>query len=454
MKILAQNIHPDLQKKFQRGFRWTLAGSIIYETLKSSHCLLLTRFLVTEDYGAMGSLFSLIYLVTYIADLGATNSIPPFLNVFTQSRATFKSFILKYSLLPHTPLLAVCAIGATIFATSKLTYLPYVIIIPALIILETIRSFLRVLLHTTFQAKRAVVVELTILILYLISIWGPFLLTGHPITLNHIFIPHLIDSIITVICFSFLIAKFYQTLPIDDSKKLPENLASRLLSTRLFNYLLRVSRNMFTSNFLTPLFAIKFGLASAGIFYLASTLANAIQAMVKSVIGYSGNALLASIKNSSHAVKKEAFDILCQKLTKLAAPFIIFIAINHQAIIKLSSAHTASSHTLSLCLLFLIISFSEFFFILYEQFYIIEEAANKLFFFKLLELTIFYSLITSEVITSPVTTLIGLIAIRLVSFTIIASNAYYYWKIRPRFKPNIYYIIFWIGFSVMVSFIL
>jgi hypothetical protein len=209
---------------------------------------------------------------------------------------------------------------------------------------------------------------------------------------------------------------------------------------------------MFTSNFLTPLFAIKFGLASAGIFYFASTLANAIQAMVKSVIGYSGNALLASIKESGQAAKKEAFNILCQKLIKLTAPFIIFLAINHKAITTLSSAHTVTSHTISLCLLFLIISFSEFFFILYEQFYIIEEAANKLFFFKLLELSIFYGLITSEVISSPVTTLIGLICIRFVSFTIIAINAYYYWHIRPNLKSNLSYLAGCAALSLIVYF--
>lgn len=452
MKNVFTNINPDIQKKFQREFRWTLVGSIIYETLKITHCLLLMKLLSNTDYGSMGSLFSLIYLVTYIADLGATNSIPPFLHLFVQCRSTFKSFLIRYSLIPHIPLLLLCATGGTLFAMSKLPNLPYLIIIPSLIILETIRSFLRVLLHTTFQAKRAVVVELAIFIPYLISIWAPYLIFKSPITLNHIFTPHLIDSIITVGCFSFLVAKFYKTLPIDDSKHLPPTLAKRLLITRLFNYLLRVSRNMFTSNFLTPLFAIKFGLASAGIFYFASILANAIQAMVKSVIGYSGNALLASIKESGQAAKKEAFNILCQKLVKLTAPIIIFLAINHKAIIKLSAAHTTTSHTISLCLLFLVISFSEFFFILYEQFYIIEEAANKLFFFKLLELSIFYGLITSEIISSPATTLVGLICIRLVSFTIIATNAFYYWHIRPSFKSNISYITAWVALSLIVSF--
>lgn len=452
MKTTFTNINPEIQKKFTHGFRWTLFGSVVYETLKIIHCLLLMKLLSTVDYGAMGSLFSLIYLVTYIADLGATNSIPPFLHIFVQSRSTFKSFLIRYSLIPHTPLLFICATGGTIFALSKLSPLPYLFIIPAIIILETIRSFMRVLLHTTFQAKRAVVVELTILILYLFTIWAPFVIFNSPITLNRIFIPHLVDSIITVACFAFLIMKFYKTLPIDESKHLPATLAKRLLITRLFNYLLRVSRNMFTSNFLTPLFAIKFGLAAAGVFYFASILANAIQAMVKAVIGYSGNALLASIKESGQSVKKEAFNILCQKLIRLTAPFVIFLAINHKAIIKLSVAPNATSHTISLCLLFLIISFSEFFFILYEQFYVIEEAANKLFFFKLLELSIFYGLITSEVISSPATTLVGLICIRLVSFTIIAINAFYYWRIKPSFKANISYLAGWTAVSLIVAF--
>ena len=272
-------------------------------------------------------------------------------------------------------------------------------------------------------------------------------------TLNCIFIPHLIDSTSAVIIFAFLIRRYYKTLPNSPEHKLPPSLAKRLMTTRLFNYLLRVSKNMFTQNLLTPLFAVKFGLTSAGLFYFASIVISSIQSVVKAVIGYSGNSLLANIKQSPQSVKKEAFNVLSQKLIKLVAPILLFLIINHRGIIKLSYRHDATSYTISLSLLYLIISFTEFFFILYEQFYIIEEAANKLFFFKLFEFAIFYGLITSSIVSNPIITLVGLIVLRLISFFIIAFNAYYLWKIKPNLTTNISYLIICIIISVLVSFL-
>lgn len=435
-------IHPEIHSKFKVGLRWAFFGGLIYESCKIIHCLLLLKVLEPQTYGIMGSLFAIIYLTTYIADIGATNSITPFFQTASQSRQVLKRFLINYTLIPHLTIAIACSVGAALFISNKFITTPksLLFIAPLLIIFETIRSFLRVFLHTTFQAKNTVTVEIIIFFLYIASIWTPYLILKSTITLNHIFIPHLIDSMLSVLCFIFLINSYKNKLPNDQSKALPEQFIKRLASTRLFNYLLRVSRNLFTSNFLTPLFAIKFGLAHAGIFYFASMLANGIQAIVKSVVGYSGGALLANLKDTTQDTKREAFTILSQKFVAILAPILIFLVINYKGILALAAAHNATTQALALSLLFLIISFSEFFFVLYEQFYVIEEASHKLFLFKILELSIFYGVITSPLSSSPIVTLLGLILIRMLGLCIIAVNAFYLWKIKPNFKVNIYYL--------------
>jgi hypothetical protein len=448
------SIHPTIQKRFSKNFRWTLAGSITYEVLKAVHCFFLLQMLPPHLYGSMGSLFSIIYLATYIADLGATNSIPPFLHIFIRNKVTFKRFLLFYSFLPSLPFIVFCAIGTTVYVYSNFSYLPYLIIIVSLVILETIRSFFRLLLYTTFHAKRVVITEVVLFIIYIANVWVPYLLFHHPITLNHIFIPHLIDSILAVSIFLILIKSFYKTLPVDSTNHLPHSLTKRLISTRLFNYLLRVSRSLFTPNFLTPLFALKFGLASAGLFYFGSTIISALQSIIKAAIGYSGNALLANVKDNTQGVKKEAFSVLCQKLIILILPLIILLSVNYKAIVRLSLIPAAPNYTLALSLLYLFITCTEFFFMLYEQFYIIEEAAHKLFFFKLIELAIFYGFIKSAIVSSPIATLLGIISIRLISFSIIATNAFYLWKIKPDIKANIRYVSVWIIVSLVFSLVL
>lgn len=440
-----------IHNQFARSFRWTLTGSIVYESLKALHCMFLLTILDKSMYGAMGSLFSLMYLVTYIADLGATNSIPPFLNIITKNKRNFWSFLINYSLLPHLPIVAISACIATIVASRTIIPLPNICVVPAIIIFETIRQFLRLLLHTTFQAKRIVVFELSIFFIYLITIWGSYLSGITTIDLTFLFSIHFIDSLLCVIVFACLTKRYYVTLPNADTTNFPKHLIKRITVTRLFNYLLRVSRNMFTSNFLTPLFAVKFGLVSAGLFYVASTLANSAQAIVKSIIGYSGNALLANLKDQPQEAKKEAFGIISQRLITVVFPIIICFGFNHTTIVHLSKSSNTPFYALSLFMLFIIISFSEFFFMLYEQFYIIEEAANKLFFLKLFELIIFYMFLISPIATSPVKTLAGIIIIRAISFIVIALNGWYTWKIKFSFSTKKNYVIIWFLIAYVIS---
>jgi hypothetical protein len=247
--------------------------------------------------------------------------------------------------------------------------------------------------------------------------------------------------------------RYYKQLPVgqDGVSGLPANLWRRLIATRLFNYLLRVGRNIFTGNFLTPLFAVKCGLAAAGLFYFASIVVSALQAVVKAIVGYSGNALLATVKNQGQQVKHEAFDVLCQKFVLVVFPIIALCGLNFKSIIRLSHGGTITTYTLSILLLYLIISFMDFFFMLYEQFYIIEEAADRLFFFKVLEFALFYGLISSSFVSSPIFTLLGLVGIRSMSLVIITADAYYRWRIMPNFRARRYYVVSWIIISLLVS---
>lgn len=423
----------------------------MYETFKVGHCYLLMKAFSQEAYGAVGSIFSFIYLMTYIADLGATNSLPAYIQQITKSRQTLYRFLTHYTLAPHLPIIILSALAATYYAATNLPLKPTLILIPTIIVFEAVRSFLRMLLHTLFKSQAIVTIELTIFFAYLAATWIPVFGFGMPLTLNYIFLLHLIDSLASVALLSLLTIKAAAALPngADGTHKKTSKLQT-IMKSRLFNYLLRVSRNFFTSNFLTPLFAARFGLTSAGIFYFASMFANSIQAIVKSAIGYSGNALLGNIKDADHQTKCEAFSILASRLLGILAPPIFLIATNANHLVRLGSSTQITNQTIGLTLLFILISFTEFFFILYEQFYVIEEAAHKLFFIKIIELAIFYSFITSQITQSPIHMLAWLIVIRMVSFIIIATNAWFTWRIimRPRGVRSYVIISILLGLSI------
>ena len=110
---------------------------------------------------------------------------------------------------------------------------------------------------------------------YLAILWSSYFMFGFALSYKLIFVPHLLNSFAALFAFSIIIYKHYQAFP-DTITQLPLSLNTRIMHTQGFNYLLRLSRNVFTSNLLTPLFAYKFGLAQAGLFYLASTIATKV----------------------------------------------------------------------------------------------------------------------------------------------------------------------------------
>ncbi|MFC1894911.1 hypothetical protein ACFLYH_03105 [Candidatus Dependentiae bacterium] len=207
----------------------------------------------------------------------------------------------------------------------------------------------------------------------------------------------------------------------------------RILKARFFNHSINISKELFKGNFLTPFFALQFGLKDAGFFNLASHLAESIKAITKSTIIFSGNAMLARLKNSTLKVKQRAFKTIFQKINIIIFPLIIFIIINYSLIRKVQLITAASQTTIIMSLLFLLIALMEYFFTAYNQFYIIEEQSQRLFLFKILELVMYYIFIVSTNFTTPMTTLLGIIVLRILSLIIVAGNAYFIWRIKPSF---------------------
>lgn len=456
--------HPELNENikytFHRAFRWNFFGSMFYECIKMFHNLGLLYAIDASMYGLIGSTFSLIYCATKIADGGGTQTLPAFFNLIIKSRNNFYKTLLNYFLLPIIPLIFTTTVISLIFYTRYLQpswyllNLPLIAAIAAIIILETIRTFLRYLLHFSFKSKSVVLLETIFFTLYVTLLWGGFYGNFWPLTLQTMLIAHLIESTIAVITLIILTGRMYHQLPPTTlSTPLDSLTHKRFWHARAFNYLLRLSRELFSSNFMTPLFAYKFGLQATGLFYVAGVLVTSIQSIIKLSIGYSGNALLAHIKNDSHAAKKQAFVILSEKTFKMLLPLIIIGGLNSGHVIKIYQQATYNFGTIiSLCALLFIIIASEFFVILYEQFYMVEEAAQKLLFIKLGEYVFYYLSVVQYSSSSLLETLLRIAIVRITSLCFMGYNAYSTWLIIPSFKTQRSYIIkcFILGICVFV----
>ncbi|MCF7800181.1 hypothetical protein K9L05_02095 [Candidatus Babeliales bacterium] len=432
----------NIKKNFKSSFKWNLFGSGFYESLKILHQIFLLKIMHSAAYGLQGSIFSIIYLTVYLTEFGMSNSITPFLNFFVKSKENFKKIFLFYYLTPQIIIFVIASIITTYFYSKSFLYKqnnPFIFLILLIIPFEGIRIFLRRLLHTLFLSKRVIITETVLVTFYVSTVWICYLFFNFKITQNLVFIPYLIDTFLGVSIFSFYVFNFYKKL---NNKKLdyPENLLIRIIKTRFFNYSIQVGKNFFTGNFLTPFFASGFGLEKAGIFNLANHIAESIKSIMKVTFIFSGNALLARIKDSSLSVKRLAFNALSKNLSLIIYPIIIFVLINYKNLIKLKNMYFLTSNTILQSSIFSIIALLEYFFIIYEQFYIVEEKTARLFLFKIFEFALFYIFILLKNFANPILALISIFIVKVLSLLLISINAYILWKIKPDFRINSIYL--------------
>jgi len=437
----------DLKQKFHTGFRWNVFGSIVFEAIKILHHVFLLKVLNPVEFGLLANLYSITYLTVYFSDIAATTTLPPFLNVFIKSKQNFKK-LFSFYIFPQLPLLSIAAAIVT-FLYSKSIFnhpsSPIMAIIPLLIVCEGMRIFFRAFLHYLFLHKLVIILENSLTCGYYAMLWFLYLFLGFKMTLNLIFIPFLLDSIAAIIIFIILSIRVYKKLP-EESSNIPPGFYLRIIKNRMFNYPNQIVKNFFTGNFLTPIFAMQFGLQQAGVLKFSSMIADSVKAVIKAAINFSGNAFLAQIKTKSLDTKREVFQLLTTKLNNLMYFMIIFLLFNFKNLLGLRvSLDYVAQTSISFSFIFLMIILAEHFFLVYEQFYVLEEKPHKFLIFKLLELFVFYLFVLSKPLTSPITTLLSVLFIQILSFTILSIHAHYQWRIKPTFKIkfiNLFYYLF------------
>lgn len=427
-----------IKSKFKKSFKWNIFGSFFYESTKVLNQVFLLKVMSPDNYGLMASTFAFIYFVMYLSEFGATQALPAFLNFFIQNKYTFKKYFVKLYFIPQIGIYSISSIIAFYFYKNSFLNTEnkvLTLIIPITVLFEGIRSLLRRFLHNIFETKKTVVVETTLMSLFLILVWLPYLLSKNEISLVYIFATFLGISILGVAIFSILTQNYCRKIP-NKKEAIPHNLVFRIIKTRFFSYSTNIGKNFFSGNFLTPFFAATFGLQEAGLFNIASHIAESVKAITKSITMFSGGGIFAQLKNSTIKIKKHAFKLISTNLNNIIFPVLIFIIVNNKFVFRLNNESTTTLTT-SMTLLFFLITSMELFFMAYEQFYVVEEKVEKLFLFKVLEILMFHIVISSQVLTNPILILSGLLIIKILSFIILSINAYTNWKLKPIFKVNL-----------------
>jgi len=436
----------NLYKQYSKSLRWNTFESIFYQILLLCHQFAL--FFVTDRaiFGLIGTLFSITYLLVMITNFGLDVSLGAFFTQAIESKKHFKKIIL-FQLIPEYCLLLIGGIFLlAIYPFISALNLPFKLnietlsLLGLLIVFEGTKKTLRSILQLGFHSKKTAWIEVVTIMSYISMVWSTYFL-GYAINLTLIFLPLLIVSFISSLALLVCIYEYYTQLPNSSPAPLPTSaLQWRILKNRFFNFLNQASHSLFSSNFLVPFFALTFGLAHAGILKLTASIAHCISTIVQKIFGISGTILFAHLKGNPLEDRQQAFFTISNKLNQVLYGFVLFFAINYSIIVR---AHILpeTSTILTLAYLFLIIIFSENFFIAYEKFYITHEKAGQLFFFNLIIMSAIGLLLSQVHTFSHLSLMLAIIALRLVAFAGIIFFSFYQWRIKPSLSIQPSYFI-------------
>jgi len=429
----------NIRKKLSYSLKWISLESLIYHFLFLAHQVLLLKTCGYEKYGAIGALFSIIYLTVTITSIGLESSLSPFFKEMTKSKNLFKSFFIQ-QIIP-TILLSIATFPVFIalkrIFSQEISYF-FILTISLIILFESVKKTLRAILYLAFNAKVNMYIETISFAVYMVTIWLLYAQIKI-ISLNIIFIPMLFMSVMSCAFLFAYVYKFYAKLPSNSKFEIRGISKTRIFKCRIINFVNQFSHNMFSSNFLVPFFAMQFGLAQAGVFKILSHISYSITMLIRKIFGWTSDALLSQAKDLSMAEKQNIFSRINQKINHVLIGIIIFFTINISKILNFTNASKTMLNW-PLISFFMIITLTENLFISYEKFYIAEEKNGLLLSINLLSMFFLFSAIHYSPNISQFLLLFYITTIRATSFLLLALISFYKWNIKPSIQIKPMYI--------------
>ena len=429
-------------RQYLSGLLWTLVDSVGSQTLVIAYHFFLRAYTGLEIHGAIGCLYSLLYLSTALANVGLDKSLAPFLELFTSSKKAFLIFLwtlgiqlffigtvstlfvlnAKY-LTEHVPVLKSLTVHLSPLVLST---------VAVAFFFENFRKTVRTFLQLSFYFRATAFIELFGICGSLCAL--PFLFYYGSLTVETVFIVHALLCVAQTVFLCGVLFSFYQSLQNSVSEsRVTLQLVTRMVKTRFNAWILHCLSQLYSGNFLVPLCVLKFGVSSASLLKVMTSIAYWIALLSKNVFGTTSNAVLAHLKSRSAQTQQEAFHYLSLVANQALYCLIIFLLINGQKIL-LAQVTDESPISWSLLYFMLLINFFEGFFVLYEKWYILEEDAFIYVLLNAVSLGVLY-LIIPALLTAPAI-LAMILSIRIVTFLAILIVSFYRWKIWPPLKPQ------------------
>ncbi len=436
-------------RDYKHGIVWTLIDSLGSQGIVILYHLFFRTVAGASLHGVMGCLLSSVYLLIALTNLGLDKTLAPFLETFSSSQKNFKQFLLtlfvpQVILIIFLGTLVGCLVGFMGYSSYDLTkelplikgLVPYltttvVTYLVLTFIFESFRKTLRTFLQLSFYFELTTIVELFGISANLLAI--VFLYNQGNLTLLTSWQALAYTSLAQLLLLAGGMVHLYTKLSTEEKAVSLRELLTRFTKTRLFSWALQCLNQLYSGNFLVPICALQFGIESASLMKVITSISYWITLIAKRVFGITSNALLAHVKSRSKETQTQAFHYLSDVFNQGLLSVLIFLLINGR---KLGSIlyEAPAQITWSLLYFMLLLTFFESFFVLYEKWYILEEDAHTYLGFNLLSVGLVY--FVARTLPSPVSILVAIISTRVLTFGVLMVFSFYRWQIWPSFKPH------------------
>lgn len=424
---------------FRHTFTWVALESLTYYGLLSLHQIVLFRYTSPEIYGVIGTTYSLSYLCVYFLIAAFDKALAPFFARFTANRSGVRA-LFWYQAIP-TYIIACATLSILFWAkpylAPKFHYFDFIsnqlfIVLAIKVILEITRKGIKTFLILTYQSHLAAIAEIIAMLTYIVMVWSLFLITG-TITLLKVFIPLVIAIFISAFIMMVRITGWYRSLPATGelvSSETQLQFAKNRIATMGFH----MNRLFFTTEFLVPFFAYKFGLPAAGILKLASKIVSTFTIIIRRVFETASSVMMANVRECTLEDRVSMFSFITNWINQVMYALIIFFSINHRWLFMTSEVASNGLSITEIAYAYLFLSLTDNLFIAYEQFYIAQERAHYLLGLNMLSLCIFIGMLYTLNSFSPIYTIISLAIIRLFSCILLGFYSYAQWRIKPSLQ--------------------
>ncbi len=418
------------KKRFFSAVKWNTFESFCYQFIFVIHQIGLFTYCDRALYGKMGALFSTCYVIVTLLVSGFDGGLLPFFKEFILNKQSFRVFLFKYVGLQFVGMtVGAYALLLFFFLTRLSVHNSFVIgfLLTTFIVSEGIKKILKQLLYLSFCNRQTAVYEVFQMIAYVLTVWGCYW-SGYAFSIELFLIPFIVYSL----SFSFfcLITLFYyyQSLPLQFS--FPTFPSVRTFFVIRFSVLVnQMSRVLFSSNFLIPLFALHGGFQEAGVLTFANYLTHACISLFQKSTLAPTEALFSRVKQFSLVVHYRALLLVLSLFSFFATIIGLFVFFNGRTCAEKFGCKSLDHLTWTVMIFFFFIHLLESMFALYEKFFLMQERVKLLAFGNVFTCLICYLLFLYKL---PFFILIiSCIFIRF-SFFLLLSFIIYNLKVAPK----------------------